>query len=306
MTRVLPILLLMPVALAGCKERSESTRPAATAVLGPRVERPDHVVARVNGVPILREDLLQQMRSGQDRRNALKALIQQELLAQEALRKGLADAPEVRRVQRRAMANLMIRRGFKFTKGDIPAEAVATAYERNKTRFMHPELVEVTHILVFARRRDTPQHHRQALKAAKQVRTIAMSGRLSEKEFKEIVGVVAPSYPDLQLKAESLTTPQRGFTVESFAEAAFELKNPGDISPVILTLYGYHVIYLSRRIPARNTSLAQADKEIREKLIEELRPRAFDKWVGELVKRHGAKISQDLPPSAFAPSSATD
>jgi peptidyl-prolyl cis-trans isomerase C len=306
MTRALPTLLLMLAALAGCRDRPGPELPAESAALVPRVDRPDQVVARVNGVPILRKELLQQMRSGQSRQDALEALIRQELLAQEALRKGLADDPEVRRVRRRAMANLMIRRGFKYNKTDIPAGAVAAAYERNRKHFMHPELVEVAHVLVFARRRDTPEHHRQALKAARQVRAIAGAGKLSAKEFAEIVGLVAPQHPDLKLTAESLTTPQRGLTEESFADAAFELKKPGDVSPVVITPYGYHVIYLKRRIPARNTSLEQADGEIRERLLEELRPRAFEKWVGELVTRHGATIHKDLPPSAFAPSTATD
>jgi peptidyl-prolyl cis-trans isomerase C len=247
------------------------------------------VVARVNGAPILRQDLLLQMRRGQGRDAALRALIRQEVLAQEARRRGLARDPRVLRAQQRSLANQMIKRGFKhFTKKDVPRELIEAAYKLNKVRYVHGEMVRVIHIIASATRRHTEDYHRRAIRLARKVRGIAAAGRLSPKEFSEIAPMVDKD--DVMIHVVASPTRHidrdRPWTVPTFTNAAFALKRPGDVSPVIQTRFGYHVIYLVGRVPPLNVTLEQADAEIRDKVFEQARKQAFERWLAQLEQKH--------------------
>ena len=59
----------------------------------------------------------------------------------------------------------------------------------------------------------------------------------------------------------------RGQGAGEFEAAAFALENPGDLSPVVRTRYGYHIIQLVKRQPA---ALVAYDK-VREQILAELR-----------------------------------
>jgi len=274
------------------------------------VASPTDVVARVNGVPILRQDLLRQMQSsqtqsggvggrtkgGDKRQQALQALIREELLAQEAARRGFAGHDAVWRTQRRALANLLLRTEFgqHFTKRSISQETLRAAYELNKLHFVRPRAVTVSHIVVMAGNKDPEDHHRQAHVAARQIHDIATSGRLSDDEFRQIAALIKKRHKGMQIKPETFTTPRRGVTVPIFADAAFALKRPGDISPVVQTSFGYHVIYLMEHVAARNISFEQAEDELRERVFEEARQMALERWLQRLEQRYHAKLL-DLP-----------
>jgi peptidyl-prolyl cis-trans isomerase C len=292
------IAVAVPLLSLACCRRPAP--PAEELPLVPRVDPSALVVARVNGVPILDADLREQLRASragataEDRGKALHALVQAELLAQEAARRGLTRHPAVRDVQRRALAEAFVRRRFQFAPKDIPREHVERAYNLNKLRYQRPEAVNVTHIVVVANARNTPDFHRRALRMARRIHSIAVSGRLPEKSFREIADLVAKDAPAMTIKAESLTTPLRGVTAAEFADAAFALREPGQISPVVQSPFGYHVIYLNERLPPRNVSLAQADEEIRGMIFEEVRQQMFFKWLEKLERQHAITTNPDV------------
>jgi parvulin-like peptidyl-prolyl isomerase len=66
-----------------------------------------------------------------------------------------------------------------------------------------------------------------------------------------------------------------GKTVEQFAQAATALKTPGEISPVIKTQFGYHVLQLVERKPDIQKTYA----DVRDGLIAKLRQDYADKRV---------------------------
>jgi hypothetical protein len=289
-----PHLLLVALLAVSCgsREAKEQVVLKRKIVTVPRYERGGDVMARVNGVPILREDLVLQMRDGQGRRSALKELIRREALAQEAIRLGLDRDPLVRRAQRRAMAHLLIERELanNFTKKEVPREMVERAYQLNKKRYVHPELVTVLHHVVLAYRRHDADHHRRAKLLARKIRTAATARRLSIEEFLELAKTVGRLDPELEINTDRVTTPQRGYTVDSFADAAFALSGKGAVSPVVQSIFGYHVIYLVKRIPAINIPLSQAEDEIRERVFDQARKQAFEVWIKRLEKRYEVSI----------------
>lgn len=294
-------VLLFPVAalICGCGGARAPTPEEEEVALSPAGAPEDQVVARVNSAPLLASDVALQMQSGEDRRQALQSQIRLELLAQEAHRRGLDSDPSAREAQHRAMVTLLLRRQFKeeYTAQSIPRELVETAYKLNRSLYVHPELVRVTHVLVGASPDQPPEHHERALAIARKVHGMAVSRPLSRQEFADLVARVMAGAPGLRVKAESLRTPRRGYTVDAFADAAFALEKPGQVSPVVTSRFGYHVIYLEERTPERATSLAEAEPEIRGRILEEARTLALNKLGEELEKRYGVTTYPERLPS---------
>lgn len=292
------IYLCVVIGLITCCGNDDSSPLDDDIALVPRGFARSNVLAWVDEVPILVEDLEHQ--KGDDRSHdasdALQSLIQHELLAQEAQRRGFHIDPQVQRQQRISMANLLIRREFKkkFTKKSVPRKLIEAAYKRNIIWFKSPEMVRVAHILVKANHENTEDFHRRAKRIADKIRELASSRPLTRKEFKQIATQIKKDHPTFNIGAEHFDTPNRGFTVPPFADAAFALKTSGEISPVVRTRYGYHVIYLEKRLPARNRSLSEAEDEIRERIFDQARAQAFMLWIKDLEKRHGGKV-QDSP-----------
>jgi peptidyl-prolyl cis-trans isomerase C len=287
---VITVLTLLTTGV-GCGEEAPTRRGVA---LSPTDVKGDQVVARINGAPILRSDLELQMRRGQRRQAALTALIRQEVLAQEAQRRGFDRDPRVLREQERAMANLLIRREFRshFTKKQVPRELIEAAYKLNHDRYVHEELVRVSHIVALASDKHGAEHHRKARSLAHRVHRIAVSGPLSAKEFKEIGALVNKDDATVEVRAEGpyLSPRPPARLVPAFLNAAFKLSKPGEISPILQTSYGYHVIYLEAKIPPRNDPLDRVEDEIREKVFKQARTQAFDRWAEQLEHAHGAML----------------
>ena len=281
----------LTAALGSCS-RPEAPRTTRGVALSPRVNSPDEVVARVNKVPILRHEVEQQLQAGQTPRQALEALIQRELLAQEAARRGLAAHTDVRRAQRRTLANLLLRQeiGASFTKKDVPQELLRRAYDLNKGRFVRPELRRAAHVLVKADSSNTRDFHRRARKVAQEARSIAAAGQLTEEEFKQIAGMMTKQHPTITTIAQTGTTARKGVTVEPFARATFALERVGQVSPVVQTQHGYHVIYLVSIQPSKNVSFEQADAELRDRVFKQAREQAFRLWADELERKHKARL----------------
>ena len=189
-------------------------------------------------------------------------------------------------------ACLLASRDFaaRYAKKDIPLELLQKAYKDNQRFFNQPELVRVAHILVFARRKNDEQHHRQARRAAREIHDIATAGRLSVKEFKQIRGLITKRFKGLRLRGETMTIPQRGRIVATFADAAFALKKPGDISPVVGTRFGYHVIYLVKKTPAKEVTFEAAEAELRDRIYKDAKLTAFDRWAADLERRHRVQL----------------
>jgi peptidyl-prolyl cis-trans isomerase C len=293
----LPILLCL---LIGGVRLCACSRTATTTFSGASNAPKQRVVARGNGVPIVDSEVAFQSRDGKGPRESLLALIQLELLAQEAQRRGLDKDPKVLETHRKSMVESFIRREFgeKFTKNDIPKDQLEKAYEVNRLRFDHPDLAEVAHILVLVDRKAQKDVLHRARRLAQKIRQLAVAAPISPDEFSALatkIGQLAGDlHPDeFKRKAESLTTPLRGFTVDEFADAAFALKRPGQISPVVQTQFGYHIIYLKSLIPAIHRSLADATEEIRENLFEEARGIAFERWLESLMKEHRITMNYD-------------
>jgi parvulin-like peptidyl-prolyl isomerase len=98
--------------------------------------------------------------------------------------------------------------------------------------------------------------------------------------------------PSSRERGGDLGTFARGTHASSFDQAVFALR-PGDWSEVVQTEYGFHVIRVSRKEPARPLTLDEATPEIRRRLLADLEATRLTEALKGL--RRGAKIRINEP-----------
>jgi peptidyl-prolyl cis-trans isomerase C len=164
-----------------------------------------------------------------------------------------------------------------------------------------PERVQVIHAIAIRPKKEAPnqpeliQHAHEVADAIE----AAVQGATSPEDFEARAKAVP--HGDIDVRVESLpafaddgVVPETGGGMDTtFAHAAFTLAKPGDISPVTETSFGWHVIRLNQRLPAKNIP----HEERRELFAEEcVATRARTAFQALLASRHAStkiEIAQD-------------
>ena len=102
-----------------------------------------------------------------------------------------------------------------------------------------------------------------------------------------------PSHADVTLKGEQLGTGAVGFTVQPFADAVFALQHEGEVSGVVETRFGFHVIFLKQILPARKVPFEQVAAELRAGVWPDFRRREFARFVDALIEKHKVELRPD-------------
>jgi peptidyl-prolyl cis-trans isomerase C len=144
----------------------------------------------------------------------------------------------------------------------IPAgtdREIATFYEENRDTFALPEQVRARHILLAFSEEDTPETKAFKRGEAEQLRSRILQGG----DF----NALAAEHSDCPSKSRGgdLGFFERGAMVAAFEDTAFSL-SPGEVSSVVETPFGYHLIKVSERKAARTLSLEEATPQITENL----------------------------------------
>ncbi len=163
-----------------------------------------------------------------------------------------------------------------------PTEAEVEAFfTAHKDEYVVPEQVLCQHILVKVNDSDLPEVKTAAFEKISAIRArIAAGGDFAEEAKKN------SDCPSGQ-EGGSLGWFGRGMMVPEFDKAAFEMKK-GEISGIITTQFGYHIIYKADQRGGTAQTLVDAHDQIKDLLRHEARGQAMDKYVAEL--RAAAKI----------------
>ena len=132
-------------------------------------------------------------------------------------------------------------------------------YQANPGKYASPTTLELTHILVTDRGRTAAD----AMARAEEARKLALEG----KDFSELVAKYTDEQSAGKTSTGRLTDVVAGMMVPEFEKVAFALKTPGEISEVVKTRFGYHVI----RLDARKESVQQPLEAVQAQIVEELR-----------------------------------
>jgi len=204
--------------------------------------------------------------SPEGKKRYLDSLILREIIYHEAEKEGLTKEPAVLNRMEDAKKKIVIEEYLqrKIEGGLSPAEEEKDAYYReNKEAFDNAETIRVRHILVKTKE--------EAEKIQKQL----ADGEDFEKLARE--NSICPTAAE----GGDLGYFKRGDMVEEFDKAAFELKKPGDISPIVQTQFGFHIIEL-------------VDKDhLMEKFSTEKRDDLVNSYLEDMKKKADYKIYED-------------
>ncbi len=175
----------------------------------------------------------------------LNALLINRTLAAEARKLGLDMDPLIRKEMALAAERVLASRRMEvFEKSLKIPDLNAAAEERYRVKPEEskvPEQVHASHVLVAA----TARSDEEARARAEEVRRKALAGA-------DFAGLAKEFSDDPSAKTNQgdLGTFARGRMVKPFEDAAFALEKPGDISPLVKSPFGYHVIKLHQKLPA--------------------------------------------------------
>jgi peptidyl-prolyl cis-trans isomerase C len=145
----------------------------------------------------------------------------------------------------------------KVLKGDPTEQEVKVFYDQNQEQMKQPERVHLRHILVKADAKAPEADKQKARAKAEALLARAKGGE----DFAKLASENSDD-PGSKQRGGDLDWVVRGQTVEPFEKAAFALQKPNELSPVVETQYGYHVIQLLERKPAEVMPFEQVKERI--------------------------------------------
>jgi parvulin-like peptidyl-prolyl isomerase len=249
---------------------------------GPEAKR---VVARVNQVEITYGELQRRLESLQQQRgpiqperfkDVVRGMIQEEILLQGATAEGLdqdaAVKAKLEQARRQVLIEELVRRKV-IAQSQVTDEEARKMYEDNKPLFSR-ETVRVSHIMV-----------RTEVEAEAILKELQAG-----KDFAELAKAKSQDTGSAE-KGGDLGELRHGQTAREFEDEAFRLKE-GELSPVIKTEYGYHILK-----GGAHASVVEPFDEvkgrIRQSLLQQKQQETFMAFMADLEKKATTEIFED-------------
>lgn len=198
-------------------------------------------------------------------------------LAKEARADKLDQNPLFQRAVEQQAEKLLTEQIALKLRADIPIGDVdllaKERYDVNPDAYTIPDRADVRHILI-----DTKQRSDADAKAlAESVRAKAVAGN----DFVELVKEYSDDSSKRANQGEIPDGESEGLVPE-FIAAVKHLKTKGEISPVVKTPFGYHIIKLNERYPARPQSFDQVKGRIAAELVNRIRDDRVKEHIDQL------------------------
>lgn len=209
-------------------------------------------------------------------KNIVENIIAKKLFSREARRLKLHQKPEVKHKIDNVIDQILVSEYINQIRDQIKIkkEEMEAYYEKNKNQYQEPEQVKVRHILL-----ETEEDARVVLTDLKGGKDFA---QLAEEKS------ICPS----KTKGGDLGWFDRGRMVPAFETAAFNL-NKDEISEIVKTKFGYHIIKLEDRKAAKQKSFDSVKDQIEMQLKQEKMDTEIKKIQAKLEKEFKVKRFED-------------
>ncbi len=152
-------------------------------------------------------------------------------------------------------------------------------YKKNISKYISPEKIRARHILVSVKRNPLPVQITNAYNKAKLLRQRVMEGE----SFSEIAA--AESDCPSRAKGGDLGYFQKGQMVPEFETVAFSL-NKNEISGIVKTEFGYHIIQVTDKIQKRKLSFDEVKNEIKQELYSQQEKNLYNELLTILTNKY--------------------
>jgi len=174
----------------------------------------------------------------------------------------------------------------------------------NLSKLEQPEKVHVSHLLIATRNRETEEELSPEQKKVKrqQIEKLLVRARAGE-DFTKLVQEFSQDRGLKENKGEYTFSRSDPF-VQEFKAAAFSL-NTNQISDIVTTSFGYHLIKCLEKIPTKKVEFAKVSADIKEALLQQEVQSHMPAYFERLKKEAGVEILDpkfklDVPKSAEA------
>ena len=172
-----------------------------------------------------------------------------------------------------------------FSKVKVDEKSAKAYYEKNPEMFAEPEKIHAAHVLVKVEKGADDKAKAEARKEAELVLKEAKAG----KDFAALAKEHSDD-PGSKDSGGDLDFFPRGRMVPAFEEAAFKLAKPGELSDVVETPYGFHVIKLLEKQSAAPIKFADVKDDLIAFLTDKERADAARSYVEGLRKKAKVQI----------------
>ncbi len=191
-----------------------------------------------------------------------------------------------------ALTAVVVDREIK-SKVTVSDEEVKKAYEEHPERWIRPETARVNHLLISTREpvggAELPEEARkEKLKIIQGLRDRILKGE----DFVTLIKQYSEDSTSKSRGGEYLF--QRGQMVIEFEAATFSMK-PGQMSDIVTTQYGYHLIKLLEKTASLSPPLEEVAPRIREELIDKAVQQQLPAYAERLRKEAGLELTAAAP-----------
>ena len=163
----------------------------------------------------------------------------------------------------------------------VTDEAVKRYFEENRSLYGRPEAVRMKHFLL----KVNPSASLKEQEDARRLGKKALSELKRGAKFEEVALRYAGSAPEGLEAGESFV--HRGGLIRQIEDAVFSIQ-PGELGPVLESVYGFHVVQVLEKKPPREMTFDEVEPAVRKRVEEQERDRLTRAWEEQLKK--GAKV----------------
>ena len=221
----------------------------------------------------------------------LRQIVQSMVISDIAKKEGFDKKPEVKKQLELFTDNFLVNEFLRrevVQKITVSEDEMKSYYDSHKNEFKTPEMVRTRHILIEA----TPLSSEEEKKKARE----KAEGILKRIKDGEDFAGLASNFSDdkgSQQKGGDLGLFPRGAMVKPFEDAAFALK-PGEISGIVETQFGYHIIKVEERKDPSVEPFEAVKERINQKLLQESIKSKVTEFVEKAMKDAKVEIYPEV------------
>ena len=275
---------LCAAALFGCQGGTPSTDTGKS-----EGKKDGQVLAEVNGAAITTTDFNRELKNlpeylkamadtPEGRKEMLDTMVIRELILQQASKDGLDKGAELEEKLKDLKKRLVVESYLKKkveTESQVSDADLQKFYEQNKDKFKTGEQIRASHILV------------KTEKEAKDILAQIKGGGNFEELAKKY------SVDSSAAKGGDLGWFGKGSMVPVFEKAAMSLKE-GQVSEVVKSDFGFHIIKLTGKRPAGIRPLDEVKDQIKGAIMPSKQQEIFQKIKEELKKNAKVTVKEDV------------
>jgi peptidyl-prolyl cis-trans isomerase C len=171
---------------------------------------------------------------------------------------------------------------------NITDDDLQKQYDKNKEKFLKDREINTRHILV------------KSDEEARQVKEKLQAGE----DFTDLAKRYSID-PNAKVTGGEVGFHPKGTLLPEYEAAAFKLTKVGQMSGIVKTQFGYHIIRLEGIKPPTYVPFAEVKDFIKQQLMQERQKEVLDKYIEELKKNAKITINEELLKEKAAAGSAT-